>query len=158
MARPLDWKVAVAGGALLGVGVGGFALADAEPGKSRIDELRLRDHPWVVDGSADSPVHSPTSTAVTVPGRDDLQSSPESTSTTSTSTPTPSTTPTVPPPPPVPATDDSPEPTPAPPPPPPPPAPAPAPAPPPPPPPAPAPAASDSPASPASADSVSASD
>jgi hypothetical protein len=160
MAKTLDWKVAVAGGALLGVGIGGFALADAEPGKSDIDDLRLRDAPPRADVSADSPLRSPASTTVTVPGRDDLQSSPDTTSTTVL---LPSTAPaTVPPPPPVPATEDSPEPpraAPAPPPPAPPPAP---------PPPAPAPAprggdspaspSADSPASPASADSVSASD
>jgi Meckel syndrome type 1 protein len=153
MAKTLDWKVAVAGGALLGVGIGGFALADAEPGKSDIDDLRLRDAPPRADVSADSPLRSPASTTVTVPGRDDLQSSPDTTSTTV--PPPPPTAPaTAPPPPPVPATEDSPEPpraAPAPPPPAPPPAP-------PPPAPAPAPPGGDSPASPASADSVSASD
>jgi hypothetical protein len=144
MAKPLDWKVAVAGGVVLGVGVGGFALAETEPRPNRVDELRLRDAPSIVDASADSPMGSPTSTTVTIPARDDLQSSPDSTTTTSTEAPT--TVATVPPPPPVPATDDSPEPAPAPPP----------PAPPPPPP--PAPANDDSPASPASADSASESD
>lgn len=64
--KPLTWRAAITGGAIVGLGVGGFAVADDGPGLQPPDGLKLRQTSADIESLSAPVTIAPTTTSAPV--------------------------------------------------------------------------------------------